>query len=135
MSETKKKIEGKNKRTPCMPVVKFGACVYPRAHPETKQRKKKVPSWELFNLQCNEWNRRKRGWGELRLNERFEMKRDGEFFIQKTKANKYKRKYFISLLLMKFTSRNSKSHPCNYFSMQWMKQKYSERGEMRLTES
>jgi hypothetical protein len=34
------------------------------------------------------------------LNERFEMKRDGEFFIQKTKA-KSTRKYFISLLLMK----------------------------------
>jgi hypothetical protein len=48
VSENKKKIEGKNKRTPCMPVVKFGACVYPRTHPETKTEKKKVPSWELF---------------------------------------------------------------------------------------
>jgi hypothetical protein len=38
---TKRKIEGKNKRTPCMPVVKFGACVYPRTHPETKTEKKK----------------------------------------------------------------------------------------------
>jgi hypothetical protein len=81
-----------------------------------------------------------KGGGELRLNERFEMKRDGKFFIKKTKK-KSTRKYFISVLLkMKFTSRemrlkkfiakktltkrNSKSHPCNYFSMQWMKQKY-----------
>jgi len=34
-----------------------------------------------------------KGGGELRLNERFEMKRDGEFFIQKNKI-KSTRKYF-----------------------------------------
>ncbi len=42
-------------------------------------------------------------------------------------------KKFIAKKTLK--KRNSKSHPRNYFSMQWMKQKYWERGEMRLAES
>jgi hypothetical protein len=44
LSEKKKKIEGKKTKElhACMPVVKFGACVYPpKTHPERKQRKKR----------------------------------------------------------------------------------------------
>jgi hypothetical protein len=49
---TKRKLKKKNKRTPCMPVVKnLGLVfVYPRTHSETKQRKKKGPILGTFEF-------------------------------------------------------------------------------------
>jgi len=36
---------------------------------------------------------KKKEGGELRLNERFDMKRDGNFFIEKTEKKNYKKKF------------------------------------------
>jgi hypothetical protein len=67
VSENKKKIEGKNKRTPCMPVVKFGACVYPRTHPETKTEKKRFHPGNFFNLQCIMNETEEKGGGRIEI--------------------------------------------------------------------
>jgi hypothetical protein len=81
-------------------------CLFIQEHTLKQNRgKKKVPSWELLNFQCNEWNRRKRRGGEIKIEWEIWDEKRWRIFHSKNKSKKYTRKYFTSLLLMKIHSR------------------------------